>query len=307
MFRYLCAGVVLIASWSIGRSLSAPERPGTPGRDGNVPFAEQAIYLACGEVNGPGQVYQFDPTGKLLGQVTLDETPYGIAAGNNGIVVAVPKKGALLRIDAKKQVKLIYANPKTMPQPIAVSWDPNSGDILAADNQSSMLTLLPEGQPHLAKTYSIAKPGQERHNLSVAKARDGYYVFGASGPEGIYRFQLTNPLRRGNPILPKDGHVAADPASGKWAATQEHSLHVFEGAKALAEIPFPKAHVPSFGGLAYSTDGVLVVALEHGHQRFQFFRADAQEKSLRPMFLFADARVNSIAVGPRLDWPRRNE
>jgi len=47
-----------------------------------------AVYLGCGNVEGPGTVVQLDQTGKVLGTLQLPGTPYGLAVHKDGLVVA---------------------------------------------------------------------------------------------------------------------------------------------------------------------------------------------------------------------------
>ena len=64
-----------------------------------------AIYLGCGPVGGPGKIFQVDGRGKVLAQVDLPDTPYGLAMSKDGLVAALPGAGKVVSIDKRGKVE----------------------------------------------------------------------------------------------------------------------------------------------------------------------------------------------------------
>jgi DNA-binding beta-propeller fold protein YncE len=264
-----------------------------------------AVYLGCGEVDGPGTVIQLDRTGMVLGTVRLPGTPYGLALHKDGFVAAMPssrgKQGKVIRFDGQGNVQTLLQDN----DPIAIAADPGSGDILVADNVADVLVLLPAGKPESARTVIQIK-GHEGHfqDMSVAFARDGYLLFGSDGPIGIYRFRAAKNATLGQPVLPEAGAVAADPSSKRWAAALPNELRVFEDTRELLKLPYPAGERKWHDTVAFGPDGTLVIALHVDGTNYDVVLADLKAKTFHLLFSWNQSRVVSVAVGRKTTWKK---
>ena len=56
------------------------------------------LYLSCGDPSGPGQVFQVDEDGRVLGMVNLPFTATGLALHRDaGLVAVMPRDGGHIR------------------------------------------------------------------------------------------------------------------------------------------------------------------------------------------------------------------
>jgi DNA-binding beta-propeller fold protein YncE len=302
MGRVAVALVLLLGGWMYGPSWSGAgdEPKGTAELRKDL-----AVYLGCGDVEGGGTVVQLDRSGKVLGLVRLSATPYGLAARKEGLVAALPGRGAgsVVTIDTGGKVETLLQDVQTLPAPINVAVHPVSGDVLIADNQTDVLVLLPAGDPSKRRTVLQIK-GYERQlqDMSVAFTKDEHLLFGGSGPEGMYRFRGDKDATLGEPLLPDRGGVAADPTSKRWVAALRDELHVFEESREVVKLPYPQGKSKWHDTLAFTPDGTLVVALHLGQNGYDVVVADFKAKDFNRLFSWDASRIVSLAVGPKMDW-----
>lgn len=264
-----------------------------------------AIYMGCGEVAGPGTVVQLDGTGKVLGTVHLPDTPYGLAVLKDGLVAALPgvRSGRVVKIDNAGKVETLLHDPQIISNPIAIAADPNSGDILVADNHGDVLLLLPSGQVRSArKIVQIKGYEDELQGMSVAFTRDNHFLFGGTGPYGIYRFGRETNAGMGQPVLPDFGTVAADPFSKRWVAASSNELRIFEDTRELLRIPYPPGTSRWHHTVAFGPDGTLVIALHLGEAGYDIALADQRTKTFDSLFSWNQSRIVSLVVGQKGSW-----
>ena len=310
-----------IASWAaallmlaaVGLTADGGEQPASRGQsceaaDGKPDFGKDlAIYLGCGEVDGPGEVVQVDSAGKVLGRVKLTNSPSGLAVGKDGLVACMPwpMKEMVVQIDAKGKVDLLYDDRDRCRHALAAAANPQSGDVLIADNLTNVLILLPGGAAKDARILTAVPRGKgAMPGMSVAIASDGAYLLGGSGTKGIYRFSAGKAVTLGDPLLPGFGYVAADPSSKRWAATQADDLHLFKEAKEQLKIPYPQEMIATPAMTAFGPDGTLIAIGRPGKapKSFVVLAADFEAKGFRTLFTWDQSPVESVAVGPRMDW-----
>ena len=270
-------------------------------------LADAAIYLGCGGVEGPGEVIQLDQTGEVLGTVRLSGAPYGLAAHKDGLVAAVPTYGGpgeLVRIDGQGRIETVLKDGRVIPNPIAVAADPGSGDILVADNQTDVLLLLPGGRSKdMREPVPVGDSRAQMQNMSVAFARDGWLLFGGSGPSGVYRFRAGQTAGLGPALLAGCGTVAADPSSGRWVAALAGELVVFEAGRELARFQYPVKGPLRYITVAFGPGGILVMGLHRpAPAACDLVAVDIEAKAFRRLFSHGKSTVKSLAVGPKADW-----
>jgi hypothetical protein len=299
----VAAGAGLLSMAGSGITDAAPALKDAAA--GEWPGPDAAIFLGCGEVQGEGTVVQLDRTGNVLGTISLSNTPYGLAADRAGLVAALPglKTGRVVRIGRTRKVETLIEDLVGLPAPIGVAADPATGDVLVADNAADVLLLLPGGKAKDARQI-LAIKGHEGHlqDMSIAFAKDGHLLFGGTGPVGVYRFAGGTGAAMGDPLLAERGAVAADPASKRWAAALEGSLHVFEGNRELTALAYPNGKQLWHETLAFGPGGAPILALHLGGNRFEVVQADLDRKTFRTLFEWDKSRVVSLAIGPKLNW-----
>ena len=114
------------------------------------------------------------------------------------------------------------------------------------------------------------------------------------------------------PILPGRGGVAADPATLKWAATQNpNEIHVFEGEEPTHRFTLPpNKYVYKQGLLSFSPAGGVVAAVrdadkvEDNPWLMQFETEEGKDR-VTSLFKWDRDRMVDFVVGPRMYWNRR--
>lgn len=265
--------------------------------EGNV------LYLACGPVGGPGKVYQVDGRGRLLSEVDLPGTPYGIDVRSNSLVVAIPR-GGVMSIAEDGSVKQIPGGP--LAQPIDIAVDRTTGCLLVADNRADILVRLPsdpERQPEVIQ--HLKGPERQLQNVSVAVAGDQQILFATDVPEGIFRLPPEGAgSNLGQPLVPADAELAADRASDRWAAiVRSGSVGIFEGTRNVAKVPIPEDRKSCRGkAIAFGADGTLISA-QDSDKGTELAQVDIEAGVFRKLFVWKRERLVDLAVGPPMNWP----
>ena len=211
----------------------------------------------------------------------------------------------MVRIDVRGSMTTLLEDERIIPNPIAIAADPSSGDILVADNHTDILLLLPAGQVANARKIVQIK-GHEGHlqSMSVAFGQNGHFLFGGSGPDGIYRFRAQEAVDMGQPLLLNDGAVLADPSSKQWVVALRSEMRIFEGTRELLRIPCPSGKQKWHNAVAFGPDGTLVVALCSGQTAYEVFLVDQEARAFHSLFPWNESRVVSLAVGRKAAWTK---
>jgi hypothetical protein len=219
-----------------------------------------------------------------------------------------------MRIDDTGKVSSIIDNNEEIVHPIDVGVGGDSDSIVVADNiaDAVMATSTAGNKP---KEY-IRVEGQkfERQKMSVAVTRDKHVILGTDGNDGIYRLSGDGSPGDKEPILPGPGGVAADPATLKWAATQNtNEIHVFEGDMPVDQFILPRGKfLYKQGLLSFSPAGGVVVAARDSDKAeddpwlIQFETEEGKDR-VTNLFKWDRGRMVDFAVGPRMFWDRREK
>ena len=212
------------------------------------------LYIATGDDDGQGKVYQVDENGRVLGVVNLPFTPTGMALHRtHGLVVAMPRDGGkIVRIDDTGKVATLFEKDKTVVHPVDVGVAGESDSVIVADNIADVLatTTAGGGKANVYQKFDGQK--WTAQDMSVAVTNDKHVLFGTDGDKGIFRF--SGDSSGSKPMLPDPGGVAADPKTLHWAATQDsNQIYVFEGDELVKKLRLPpnKSHYRS-GLLSFS-------------------------------------------------------
>ena len=275
------------------------------------------LYISCGEESGPGQVFQVNEHGGVLGIVNLPFAATGLALHRqHGLVAAIPRDGGkLMRIDDTGKVSTIMENSETVVHPVDVGLAADSDTVVVADNIGDCLAALTTAgsKPKIYHRFEGQKWDEQQ--MSVAVTTDKHVLFGTNGDEGIYRFAGDDYSASKGPLLPGRGGVAADPASLKWAATQSpDQICVFEGEELMQKLQLPANK--SFhrqGLLSFGLTGAVVVAARDSDKAeddpwlIQYETEENENKpEIRNLFKWNRARMLDFVVGPRMYWERHD-
>jgi hypothetical protein len=294
-----------------------PERTMIPlPPPGEVPIEPaMVLYISCGEQSGPGQIFQVNEHGGVLGIVNLPFAATGLALHReHGLVAALPRDGGkLMRVDDTGKVSTILENEKTLVHPVDVGIGAESDTVVVADNISDCLAATNTAGRTPKFYHRFEGQKWDEQDMSVAVTTDKHVLFGTNGNEGIYRFAGDDFTALKGPVLPRRGGVAADVASLKWAATQSpDEIHVFEG-----EMPITKLKLPAnmgfyrHGLLSFGLTGAVVAAARDADTvdgdpwLIQFETEDNPNKpEIRNLFKWNRAPMLDFVVGPRMYWER---
>ena len=158
-------------------------------RASTQPGQDWAIYVGCGNVNGPGKVYQFDPNGRLLGTASLTNTPYDLKMHKDGLVAVLPGGKSVVLIGPAGTAKVLASGPR-LPGAVALGVNPVTGDILVGDNAKDVVLMLPARDlTKLTELVELPSSARNAQSMSLAVTRDGYVILMDGGTEpGVYRF-----------------------------------------------------------------------------------------------------------------------
>ncbi len=271
------------------------------------------LYIAAGEEDEAGKVYQVDENGRVLGWVNLPFAPSSIALHREkGLVVSLPRDGGrVMYIDDTGKVSTLLEKDKKVVHPVDVAVGGNSDTIVVADNIADALMATSTGGITPKEYRRFEGQKWRAQDMSVAVTRDGHVIFGTDGDRGVYRFSGNPSESDGNPILPEPGGVAADPKSLQWAATQgRNEVHVFEGEEPMKTLRLPsgKSHYRN-GLLSFSPAGSLCVAVrdsqETGGEPW-LLMYNIEEDKIRSLFPWQKETMNGFVVGPRMLWERNS-
>jgi len=272
------------------------------------------IYIACGDENGPGKVYQVTDTGRVLGIVNLPFTPTGLALHRqHGLIATTPRDGGkIVRIDDTGKVATIIEKDENLVHPLDVAVGGESDTIVVADNMADtlMATSTAGNKPREYMRFEGQKWREQM--MSVAVTRDKHVLLGTDGDEGIYRFSGDSSPGSMKPILPGRGGVAADPATLKWAATQSpNKIHVFEGEEPVCTFTLPpEKFLYRQGLLSFSPAGGVVVAARDADKPddnpwlILFETEEGKRERVTSLFQWDLDRMTDFVVGPRMYWER---
>lgn len=266
---------------------------------------ELAIYLGVGEVVGPGKIVQVDQDGRVLAAVDLPNTPYGLAMAEDRLVAAIPRGKRVVSVSRTGKLNA-NAEHSEIPHPLSVAIAPESGDIIVADNGSDIVGKLKAADDYRPEVV-VRIPGSpsSAQNMSVAATVDGYMILGSSSPAGVFRLGLEGKGRLGNPVLPRDGSVAASPDTKLWAACQPDHVQVFYGEEKIVRLGFRKGQTPYRSGLLAIGPERLILAAVRTSVGVEIVEADIAQNSFRTLFRWQGERLVCLAVGTRLPWPHR--
>jgi hypothetical protein len=271
------------------------------------------LYVAAGEENEAGKVYQVDENGRILGWVNLPFAPSGLALHREkGLVVSLPRDGGrVMYIDDTGKVSTLLEKDKKVVHPVDVAVGGESDSIVVADNIADALMATSIGgiTPKEYRRFD----GQKWHaqDMSVAVTRDGHVIFGTDGDKGIYRFSGDDSASEAKPLLPEPGGVAADPKTLQWAATQgRNEVHVFEGEELMKSLRLPagKSHYRN-GLLSFSPAGSVCVVARDSQETVGepwFLMYNIEEDKIRSLFPWQKETMTDFVVGPRMLWERNS-
>jgi hypothetical protein len=276
------------------------------------------LYLSCGEDSGPGQIFQVDEDGRVLGVVRLPYLATGLALHRSHALVAVTPRdgGHIYRIDDTGKVSVVSERDAGLPHPVDVGIGGDSDTIVVADNIAHVLgaTSVAGGK---AEPYQRFKgPRADDEQMSVAVTRDKHVLFGGNHDPGIFRFSGDDDTASHPPLLPGPGGVAADCASIKWAATQYPNLVcVFEGEEPIKKFRLPAGkRIYRQGLLSFAPAGAVVVTADDADQAGSPWlimyqteeKKDSMGNQVRSLFKWDRARMVDFVVGPRMLWDRKS-
>ncbi len=306
---YLAAGV----GGAEPRKMAARETGKAPASGRATIPEDLALYLSCGDTGKPGQLFQVDGAGKVLGTIGLHEAPSGIAGIRGSLTLAIATS-----IIGAGQVVTVQPNgslsrtplEKRFPAPISAARDPVSDDIIIADNDLltiSRLLSAPAGKQEPILQVQLQAPMKHFPSMHIAATRDGYIIFGSSDPKGVYRFKATSGATLGQPLLPAWCAVAADPNSNLWVALQNEELRIFDGDKEQPPFQFPAGTRPDHYGLVTFGPGSSVITVLHTGRGVEVTLVDTQKRVLHPLFAWEGKQIKCIALLPRMNWLKETE
>jgi hypothetical protein len=271
------------------------------------------LYIATGDEQGPGKVYQVDENGRVLGWVDTPHTPTGLALHRtHGLVLAVPRDGGkIMRIDDTGKLSTLLDKEMPLVHPVDVGIGGNSDTVVVGDNIADVLAATStEGtKPEVYRQIDGQKWADQ--HMSVAVDSDKRVLLGTDGNPGIYRFSGNSRSADEKPLLPGCGGVAADPKSLKWAATQSpNQVCVFEGQEPVKTLRLPPGRsIYGKGMLSFSPAGSLCVAARKsdeagGEPWLLMYDVDTDE--IRSLFPWTREKMTDFVVGPRMYWERNS-
>ena len=258
-----------------------------------------AIYLGVGNVRGPGKIAQIGATGEVLGEITIESTPYGLAATKDFLFAVLPDAGKILRVVRNGSVTPLQSTGE-ISHPIAVALHVPSESLFVGDNQADRIVRIDPGQTQ-DEVISIHRRDRNLQSLTVAAISKSQVVVGDSNPRGVFIADFESG-RLGHPILPEGGDVTVHLPSNRWAATQPNSVHLFEGETEIAVIPLPeRTKFYRRGLLTFAPDGQLLAATS-GPNGLSISLIDVDDKVIRPVCSWSGERLVSMAVSKRMTW-----
>jgi formylglycine-generating enzyme required for sulfatase activity/serine/threonine protein kinase len=322
--------VILFAKRNGFQDLRHSLRP-TPGERGSValqltpppppPFVFRnglAIYMS---LSGRAGLVQIDWQARVVATAKVGRVRSMAFAGD--VLVAATDHRVVIAIGPDGLAKTLY-EPPIDHWPVAVGEVPESKQVLLhmVRNEvheivdtfvllSSMPKALPHtilehhdtsSYPHIASSFVITRQG----NVLVADN------FGR-----IRSFPLRDGATLSEPIMsaPKGGTLQGDPSSGCWAIlcsrARPAELHIYEDFDNFANLRAPPS--PQRGGqAAFGPEGSPLVFARNTpeNQGVELFLVDIQNRSFRKLGEYtqgAKEELSSLALGPRLPWPARQQ
>lgn len=298
--------------------------PGSIGMNGNGAFENGTgiqglantekdptfvLYVATGDGNGPGKLYQVNEHGRILGWVNLPSTPSSVALHRqNGLILSLPRDGGIIvKIDDSGKAITVLEKEKSIVHPVDVAVGGNSDVIVVADNLSDVLVATTTGG-NVPKEYRRFDDQQwTAQSMSVAVTNDGHVLMGTDGNKGIYRY---SGIEDGaEPILPETGGVAADPQTTKWAATQNpNQVYIFDGSEHEKTLRLPPGKsIYRQGLLSFGPAESVVVASRDSDALDTLpwlMMYDGETGECRSLFPWDKEPMTDFVVGPRMYWER---
>jgi thioredoxin-related protein len=287
---------------------AAPAAPAAspPGGTPNQLRDDLAIYLGCGDAQGPGMLLQLDGAGKVIATVAVPSAPAALALHPAGLIAALPRTQQVVKVLPTGQVETLLHDTALAPSPVAVAVNPKTGDVLVGDNQTDDLILIPAAEPTKPrKVFHI--PGVDpavRQNLRLAVTPDGAALLSTDQPAAaVYRVPLDGAAALGQPLFALDGPLAVDPTTPRWAAALKDHLAIVQDGREAASVAYPKGRTMRHAAVAFGPDGSLLVAplLAEGPNH-QVMQADLAAGSFRVLLTWGQSPVLSLAVGPKVPW-----
>jgi HEAT repeat protein len=260
----------------------------------------RAVYVSHGAGAKTGRIVQLDWFGRVLGTVALPSYASSMAVGND-MLVAVRSRRAVLGVDRDGAVERITrAGPKHWPQSVTLFGA--AQDVLVADSFRDAIMRVPLdlGMKRIKVIDLPARTGA--HAMWLAAAGDGHLVVSTYDPVGVYRFRPEDG-EIAAPLLNVRGMVTADPASARWAFVERGALRLYDGSEERLTLSRFRGMTAKGGAVAFFPGSSLVVVVSTA-SGMAVRRLDEDARRLRPLFGWDGPAIRSIAIGPRMRWPR---
>jgi serine/threonine protein kinase len=299
--------------WEGDASDKAPAAIETPNGDAAAKDDRYSVYLGCGNAGGPGTIVQLNLAGEIQSEVHTFDSPNGLAFSGDSLAVgiATPFIGGGQSVFVRKDGSIDHMTlTRKFPAPIAIAVDYDTQEVLVADNDDNTVSRVladKEGQVELLFRTPLNADHDHFPSMSIAAAQDGFVIFSASDPLGVYRIPLKADQQLPEPLLPGDCGVAADPTSNRWVAMCDDDLKVFEGVDEKATIPCPGgASFWRYQVLSFAPDGSLFVILQTG-RGMEIQSVDLDTKKFTSHGVWKGGTIKCLAVGPPMLWPKTGD
>jgi hypothetical protein len=271
---------------------------------------ETCVFFGCGTTGSPGTIDQVTLTGEVIGSVATIDPANGLVRCGDALYVAnaTPRVGGgqTLVIRGDGSLGNLPLNDD-FPAPLAIAVDPKTQDLVIADNELNTVSRVRrQDQGEVDVLFHAPLDADHKHypSMSVAVVNDGYVAFSASDPKGLYRLPLASASTLPESLLEEDAEVAADPTSDRWVALLRGKLVVFEGAKKQKSIRCPAgAMFAQYRVMAFAPNGELLIALNTG-KGTEIHSVNLDSGDFTPKFVWSGGTIQSMAVGPRMDWQK---
>lgn len=282
-----------------------------------------------------GWIVQLDPSGKVVGAVSVPGEPFCLHFDGESVLAAVNRFNSsgrsvlhadrsLCRIDRSGTIRWMGA----MPGYFMAIGSSGSGSVVVLEGRSPrILAMDPDGM-NVRTVYTFETTGLWLRNASLAVIGSHRLVFGADtmacpspAPAGIWLKQSLGPDTRPERVFANSGRVGGQTGSSVWAVTQTYgtgtTVHVLDRQGVIRSLALPVG-APHPVGVGFGPDRRVYVAtrastlrdptwlneaMAHGWTDVFVGEMQGPARPMRRAFRLLTTYAQGFAVGDRLPWP----
>jgi len=264
-----------------------------------------AVFFTYGPVNGARTLVQANWDGTVRSYMELPYSVSGLAADTGRLLATIGGarvgQGRVFSISQQGVVETVFRDKEVLFDTSKIWSNVDSDEFLVVDNGADVVVAVPkdDSRPSEVRIRLVDRPNYQSN--SVAKSSDGSILYSDSDENGVFRVPVGSGPTLGEPLLKGMAAVAARPGSTTWVAAFEERLHVFEGDRQVAELPYPEGMVMFRPNIDFASNGTLVLAFHGGNLQY-FYAVDLDKKQFTGLFTVDVNRLTSLAIAPKMEW-----